>query len=261
MMMQRSNESQTSDPPRCEKCGGLGLIMVESDGAYSRYAPCECVRESIRAEMWRNRNVPVVFDDALLDSFNVGFYSAVNRGKAEYALTVARKIVGQYAEMLESFDGRGVYFHSAQKGSGKSMLAAIIVNELVKQGIRAKFVGMAELLQKIRDGFDPDSSVSSASIIETVKAVPVLVLDDIGAERLTEWVEDTVYQILDYRLTNKRLTIFTSNDSIEKLKYDERIKSRIGRMGMVVPLPEESVRLKLSLRDDRRMAAFFGGTA
>lgn len=141
------------------------------------------------------------------------------------------------------------------------MLAAIIVNELVMQGIRSKFVGMAELLQKIRDGFDPDSSASSASIIETAKAVPVLTLDDIGAERLTEWVEDTVYQILDYRLTNKKLTIFTSNDAIDALKYGERIKSRIGRMGMVVALPEESVRLKLSLRDDRRMQAFFGGTA
>jgi DNA replication protein DnaC len=261
MMMQRSTESLSSEPSKlkCEKCGGLKLIKAEADGIYERYVPCECSLEERKAEMWKNRNVPLIFEDAWLSAFKAEYYSPENRSKAEFALQVARKTVEDYELLVESFNGRGVYLHSKQKGSGKSLIAAIIVNEMVARGIRAKFIGMAELLQKIRDGFDPASGVSSAEIIETAKSVPVMVIDDIGAERLTEWVEDMVYQILDYRLANKKLTIFTSNDAIEELKYDDRIRQRIGRMSMVVSMPEESVRLKLSRRDDRRMAAFFGG--
>ena len=192
-------------------------------------------------------------------AFKLESYSDENREVAKFALDVAKRIANEYEELMEQFKGRGVYFHSKEKGSGKSMLAAIVVNELVLRGIRAKFVGMAELLQKIRDGFDPESSASSAEIIQTVKAVPVLVIDDIGAERLTDWVEDTVYQILDFRLANRRLTIFTSNEMPEELGYSDRIKSRIGRLSMVVSLPDDPVRYKLSVRDDARMRDFFGG--
>ena len=137
------------------------------------------------------------------------------------------------------------------------MLAAIIVNELVEHGIRAKFVGMAEMLQSIKDSFDAESGESSAEIIGTVKNVPILVLDDIGVERQTTWVEETVYGILDYRISNGKVTFFTSNTEVDALKYDERIKNRITRMALVVKFPEESVRLKIARAEDRAMKAFF----
>lgn len=112
MMLQRSNASPISSQT-CKKCGGLKLIKAESDGIYERYVSCECVHKIVMAEMWHNRNVPLVFDDALLSSFKAEYYSAVNRSKADYALMVAQKTVDQYREMVESFGGRGVYFHSA----------------------------------------------------------------------------------------------------------------------------------------------------
>jgi len=234
--------------------------VVPIDDPVKRFGPCECMKMFGLKELWDHRNVPPMFDRMRFKAFKVEMYAeGENRELASFALGVGRKIIGLYNELITTFNGRGVYFYSKEKGSGKSMLAAIIVNELVLRGIRAKFVGMAELLQQIRDGFDPESSVSSASIIETAKAIPVLVLDDIGAERLTDWVEDVVYQILDYRLTHKKFTIFTSNELPVGLGYSERVKSRIDRMGMVVLMPEEEVRLKLSMRDDDRMREFFGG--
>lgn len=234
--------------------------MQVEDGLYRRYAPCACQERVRLREIRERRNVPDLFAEAALGDFQTAFYSKDGELVAAEALKATRRYLDRFQAVCQEIGGRGLYYVSRAKGSGKSMLAAIMVNELTKAGIRARFVGMAEMLSEIKAGFDPESKESSAEIIRMAMDMPVLVIDDIGAERMSDWVSETVYRIVDYRVTHKRPTIYTSNIPIDELKYDERIVDRIRRMAMVVRLPDESVRRKLAAVEDVRMKTVLGLT-
>lgn len=70
----------------------------------------------------------------------------------------------------------------------------------------------------------------------------MLILDDIGTEKPTEWVCGIFLSILDYRISNRLVTLFTSNIHKEKLKLDDRIVDRLYKMTIDIHLPEESIR-------------------
>lgn len=74
----------------------------------------------------------------------------------------------------------------------------------------------------------------------------MLVIDDIGVERPSAWVNEKFYEIINGRMVEMRITFFTSNCEIENLLLDERIKNRIIKMALPVPFPEESVRTLLA---------------
>lgn len=94
------------------------------------------------------------------------------------------------------------------KGTGKTMLAAIIANEKLKRGIPTVFASMPDLLSDIRASF---SRGNTEDVMEAVKEAPLLVLDDLGAERMTEWVGEQLFCIINHRYNEKLQTIITSN--------------------------------------------------
>lgn len=79
----------------------------------------------------------------------------------------------------------------------------------------------------------------------------MLVLDDIGVEKMSPWVNEKFYSILNGRMIQKQITIFTSNCVIEQLAFDERIINRIQKMALPVPFPEESVRSVLASAENK----------
>ena len=80
------------------------------------------------------------------------------------------------------------------------------------------------------------------SDIETIRTAELLILDDIGAETRKEWVDTELFRLIDYRYSNQKVTIFTSNVPIDELKLNERIIDRIYSMCINVDLPEKSIR-------------------
>jgi DNA replication protein DnaC len=108
-------------------------------------------------------------------------------------------------------------------GNGKTTLASLAVNLIrANAGLEAVFANVPELLNRLRRGVrDGDDGTMGY-----LRAVPVLALDDLGAERTTEWANEQLYELLNYRYVRHAPTIITSNLRPEQLG-DERLASRL----------------------------------
>lgn len=109
---------------------------------------------------------------------------------------------------------KGLYLHG-NFGSGKTFLIAALLNELkIEKNARIEIVYFQDLLRELKDNFD---------LLETkvryLCNVDILLLDDIGAEKVTDWSRDEILgTILQARMNNKLTTFFTSNLTIEELE-------------------------------------------
>ena len=146
---------------------------------------------------------------------------------------------------------KGIYLHG-NFGSGKTYLIAALFNELAKTGVKSIIVHTPELLRSLKDSFSTDYSTK----FESLKKVDLLLLDDIGAEYLTNWGRDEVIEpILQYRMDEKLPTFFTSNFTIEELEKHfstannsidkvkaKRIVERIKQLSVDVELISKNLR-------------------
>lgn len=137
-------------------------------------------------------------------------------------------------------EGKGLYIHSKTKGSGKTMLACCLANGIIEQrDICVKFISVPELLEMTKKKY---KGLADLEEIDSIRKSELLIVDDIGTEMKKEWVNTELFRLIDWRYSNKRVTIFTSNVEIEGLKLDDRIVDRIYAMCIPVKLPEISIR-------------------
>ena len=115
---------------------------------------------------------------------------------------------------LKNKSGKGLYL-SGSFGSGKTYLIAALFNELAKKNISSALVYYPELLRSLKSSFGSDYEER----FDFIKTVPLLLLDDIGAENTTAWSRDEVLgPILQYRMEEELPTFFTSNLSLKELE-------------------------------------------
>ena len=96
-------------------------------------------------------------------------------------------------------------------GVGKTHLAVAILKGLIDKGVSCLFYEFGSLLKQIQDSYNAISQTSEMRVLEPVYQTEVLVLDELGATVPTDWVRDTMYQIINTRYNQNRLTIFTTN--------------------------------------------------
>lgn len=109
---------------------------------------------------------------------------------------------------------KAIYLHGSF-GSGKTYLVAALINELAKKNVKGIVIHLPEFLRGLKESFSSDYSEK----FDAIKKVPVLLIDDIGAEYLTSWARDEVLEpILQYRMDEKLATFFTSNFTMEELE-------------------------------------------
>ena len=99
-------------------------------------------------------------------------------------------------------------------GTGKTLLAAIVAQEKMKRDVSVIFVSVPDLLMDIRESF---GTGRMGEILRSVRQVPCLILDDLGAERMSEWVAEQVFSVINYRSQNLLQTIITSNYGLKAL--------------------------------------------
>ena len=240
-------------------CDGGGLIV--RNGEFG--GQCKCVQENYRNKR-ANRllefaSLPEDLKDLQVEDYQIGIYDRQDsRAKAEIVKKSATSFINNYELFAE--EGKGLYFYSKTPGSGKSSMAVAITNELLKnKGVAVRYTTMSELLSEIKATYSNNSKISESQLIDAVKDVELLVLDEIGVEKASSWVEEIFYQIINNRLNHKKVTIFTSNLLISELNYSNRIKSRITRMTERIIFPEEDVRLKLSRSDSDKFKQILQG--
>ena len=231
--------SQDSDV--CPICHGDEWVLETVDGK-DVATPCVCRVKAIQKRRMAFAELPAGLSDLHLASFNISAYkSEESRQKAR----IACQIVKEYLDMFEDAkrNGMGLYICSETKGSGKTRMAASIANELMeKHDTQVKFSTSMRILTEIRRSYDPGTAMTESQLLSALSTTEVLVIDDFGTERVTDWVKDKFYEIINSRYVDKKVTIFTSNEPIEDLKYDDRITNRIKEMCYQVNFPEESIR-------------------
>jgi len=132
-----------------------------------------------------------------------------------------------------------LYLHGP-RGTGKTMAASVIVNALRAKGIEAVFVVVPELLGWLKDAFDPTNGRDYDSDWEYIKGVPVLVLDDLGTEAPTAWVEERLYELCNWRYRLELPTVWTSNLCPDGLR-DGRLASRLSDVTLCRVVPSGSL--------------------
>lgn len=145
--------------------------------------------------------------------------------------------------------GMGLYIYSSTKGSGKTMLSCCILNEIAERHtLNVKFVNVLDLLDMTKESYRGNESE-----VDAIRNASVLVLDDIGVQMSKEWVDTVFYKLINKRYNEHKVTIYTSNVTIENLKMDERTKDRIEATSYMVNLPEVPVRKHKSEEEKNRL--------
>jgi DNA replication protein DnaC len=140
------------------------------------------------------------------------------------AVRRARRFIDEYPA-----SERGLLF-LGHAGVGKTHIAVGVLREVIeKTGVAGLFYDTRDLLTTIRSTYDPVVRTSAVSILQPVMETPLLVLDDLGAERPTDWVEETMNLIVNTRYNERRTTLFTSNYSdVPDIEDPNSLLARIG---------------------------------
>ena len=204
----------------CKNCKGLDCCLNKVNGyCYNAindkgmitfsYDACDYMRKKLNDESYKENldlyDMPKEIKDA-------SFKNIYKDDKARVP------IIKYFKEFMDHYNDedkpKGVYLNGSF-GSGKTYLIACLFNEMAKRGVKSVLVYYPEFLVNLKSSFSDDFEEKR----EYVKRIPLLLLDDIGAENTSNWSRDEVLgPILQYRMENHLPTFFTSNLTIDELE-------------------------------------------
>jgi DNA replication protein DnaC len=190
--------------PECPLCGGTGWKSVEAPGKASRVTRCDC-RVAVRSQrLLEQARIPARYEHCTLADFTTDFSGA------HRSLAAARLAAGRFVEEYP-VEKTGLLL-IGNIGTGKTHLAVGIMQELIRgKGVPCRFCDYRELLKEIQNSYNASVQTTELEILRPVFDAEVLVLDELGAVKPSEWVWDTVSHILNSRYNEKKTTIITTN--------------------------------------------------
>ena len=214
---------KAESPAACQRCFGTGLEVVPGRGARR----CECRTQDTRSKLLEQARIPRRYREAAPPRREActlqNFYPAPNNGSQLKAFNYAFRLVREYPGVE-----RGLLL-MGPVGVGKTHLAVAILHGLMEKGVPCLFYEFGALLKEIQDSYNSVSNTSELGVLSPVYQAEVLVLDELGASKPTDWVRDTMMQIIGKRYNDRRLTIFTTNylDS-RRHPAEETLEDRVG---------------------------------
>jgi len=228
-----STTSSSADSARytCQDCGRtvepIQIQMLGQVRWVRAVCPCrwemDAAEEAKRREAERQTKIDRLFNLADLGPrfAECTFETWVERKGSERCHELALNYAQSFDEHVQRGDG---LLLMGEPGNGKSHLAAAIVNTLVRNGRSCIFRSVPALLKKLQETYREGSRVTESEVLAVLQDADLLVLDDLGAEKVTEWAESTLYFIVDERYRWKKPLVVTTNCRLEVL--EERIGTR-----------------------------------
>ncbi len=249
----------TTTAQTCPACNDTGWKTV-GEGRERRVTRCDCQRQQYAQKLLDRAHIPQRYQHCELSNYDV-LPGAHERSQSK-ALMMAQSFVREYPA-----DHAGMLI-IGPIGVGKTHLSVGIIKELIQtKSVGCLFYDYRELLKQIQNSYNQSVATTEMQILRPVFETEVLVLDELGAVKPTEWVWDTVSHILNTRYNDKRTTIFTTNfgdlppsgsgDDSERSRafratreetlgdrIGERMRSRLHEMCRIVKIDGEDFRTK-----------------
>jgi len=215
-----SLETAANEYQHCKHCSGLKSCKNEINGyLYTpkkvgsdltfEYLACPYQQKE---EVMKNyqKNITLFEASTAIRSASFKDVNRDDRNRLELS-RYFKEFMDQYEKMEHP---KGIYLHG-NFGTGKTYLIAALFNELAKKDVRSAIVYVPEFLRQLKSSFNTDYTLK----YDYIKTVPLLLLDDIGAENLTSWARDEIMgTLLQYRMEENLPTFFTSNLDLKQLE-------------------------------------------
>ena len=210
--------------PDCPDCGGLGYVVPNvppAHPAFGHAVPCRCramEREMSRMETLLNLSQLGALRECSFDNFIPDGHGLTPTKQLNLRLAFDRA----YAFAKEP---NGWLVLKGGYGCGKTHLAAAIANYRLDLGHPVLFINTPDLLDHLRSSFGPYAATGYDERFEQVRNASLLILDDLGTQSNTEWAQEKLYQIFNYRYNARLPTIITTNEPLESIEI--RVRSRM----------------------------------
>lgn len=225
----------------CKECQYIQQLydVYSSKNAYLKCKKYEKYKRLLSANrrtkiLLRNSGLGKRFEGRRFETFNVS-------GDTKQAFDACVKFCDTFSEDSKGIRLVGTY------GCGKTHLAAAIIHRLAENGIGGVFVVVPELLRAIRKSYNQPGE-DTEKLMGAAEEAPLLVLDDLGAEKPSDWVREQLYVIINRRYENMLPTIVTTNCSTQELvdRIGQRTVSRLIEMTTPYKITAKDYRMGLA---------------
>ena len=225
------------DAEACDICYGTGVEIVPGKGART----CHCRQRDSHSSFLDRAKLPRRYENCHFHNYKPQNPSQDQAFRKATALTM------EYPAIDEGLIFMGTV------GVGKTHLAVSILKGLTERGFTCLFYEFGTLLKEIQDSYNVNTKTSELGVLAPVLNAEILVLDELGASKPTDWVRDTMAHIINSRYNDRKLTIFTTNYLDErKREKEETLEDRIG-VRLRSRLFEMCRTVEMSGQDFRRM--------